>query len=306
MKNTRWVALFLAIVLLSSCGHDRIKVNDTLYLFPNYSFADSTLERLVSEAVEAMDVPDSVLILVDLDFVPEYNIEGGGDGTFDTLVFDDILEEVSYSYRQNRLSVTTFHPEYHCGADNRAYLERMGCVAKVAGHKCLILDGVRYMIYSSSFKELSSWTPVFVKDSLSEGDKGIYGEKEHHFFFDTLGRVVRDSTAVNSTSVMFFDHTFTVVENAPQFPGGLDSLQAFVERNLRNPRQVEGKVFVQFVVERDGRLTDITVKKGIDEETDEEALRVLRMMPRWEPGRQRDRLVRVSYFYAVRFKPTEK
>lgn len=305
MKNTRWVALFLAIVLLSSCGHDRIKVNDTLYLFPNYSFADSTLERLVSEAVEAMDVPDSVLILVNVDFVCEYDIDSGVCGTFDTLVFDDTLqpklEEVSYRYRPDKLSITTFHPEYHYGADNRAYLERMDCVVKVAGHKCLILHR-----YSRCFKELFGWTPVFVKDSLSDGDEGIYEEKEHHFFFDTLGCVVRDSTAVNSTAVMFFDHTFTVVENAPQFPGGQDSLQAFVERNLRNPRQVEGTVYVQFIVERNGRMTNLEVLRGIDEETDEEALRVMRLMPRWIPGRQRDKLTRAWVYYPVKFSPTEQ
>ena len=64
---------------------------------------------------------------------------------------------------------------------------------------------------------------------------------------------------------------------------------------------------MQFVVERDGRVTEQKVRRGIDEESDEEALRVMRMMPRWESGgRQRNTLVRVQQYYAVQFRPTER
>ena len=83
-------------------------------------------------------------------------------------------------------------------------------------------------------------------------------------------------------------------------------MQAFVNRNLRNPRQMEGKVYVEFIVERNGRLTNLKVLRGIDEETDQEALRVIRMMPRWIPGRQRDTRVRVKYTFVVKFSPIEQ
>ena len=176
---------------------------------------------------------------------------------------------------------------------------RMDGVTEIAGHKCLV------SIYHLPLEETAGSTLVTIRDSLDDDIEMIQMEDNHFFFLDTTGRVVGDSPIYDKLE-FFFDNVFTVVENDPEFPGGEDSLQAFVNRNLRNPRQVEGKVYVEFVVERTGRLTNLQVLRGIDEETDEEALRVMRMMPRWVPGRQRNTLVRVKYYYAVKFRPTER
>lgn len=268
--NSKWIMLFSAVLLLAAC-----RSNDGGCQYQNYRFKDSTLEKQVAEAVEAMNVPDSVLLAIEDHFVDGWD-------TFYSLPV-----------------IGTYHPEYHYEVDNRTYAERTIGVVEIAGHKCMIIDSVY-------FEKAAGRTTIEIRASLPDNDESIHEEEVHYLFLDSLGHVAKDSVAINSNSAMFFDVCFTVVENDPQFPGGQDSLQAFMERNLRNPRQVEGKVYVQFIVERNGRMTNLEVLRGIDEETDKEVLRVMRLMPRWIPGRQRDKLVRVWVYYPVKFSPTEQ
>ncbi len=103
------------------------------------------------------------------------------------------------------------------------------------------------------------------------------------------------------------DVIFTVVEDQPQFPGGEEARQRFLEDNLRYPTMareagIQGTVFVTFVVETDGSVTDVRVLRGIGGGCDEEAVRVVEMMPRWEPGRQRGQPVRVQFNMPIRFR----
>ena len=102
------------------------------------------------------------------------------------------------------------------------------------------------------------------------------------------------------------DTPFTVVEQQPEFPGGLDGLRTFLGKNLNYPRMaassgVSGRVYVSFVVNTDGSLTDIQVLKGIGFGCDEEAIRVMQKMPHWKPGKQSGRAVRVKYNLPISF-----
>ena len=99
---------------------------------------------------------------------------------------------------------------------------------------------------------------------------------------------------------------FLTVEQQPEFPGGMSALRDFLSRSLIYPRSaasagVSGKVFVSFVVNTDGSLTDLQVLKGIGFGCDEEALRVMQKMPRWKPGKQSGRAVRVKYNLPISF-----
>ena len=99
---------------------------------------------------------------------------------------------------------------------------------------------------------------------------------------------------------------FTVVEELPEFPGGTSALMHFLQSNLRYPvtaknAGIQGTVFVSFVVEPDGSISNINVLRGIGGGCDEEAVRVVGMMPKWEPGRQRGEAVRVQFNLPVRF-----
>lgn len=103
------------------------------------------------------------------------------------------------------------------------------------------------------------------------------------------------------------DEIFTIVEESASFPGGLAAWGKYLNKEMKYPRQaqrmgIEGRVFVQFVVERDGSLTDIQVVKGIGAGCDEEALRVITNGPKWKPGKQRGQPVRQKMIQNILFK----
>ena len=103
------------------------------------------------------------------------------------------------------------------------------------------------------------------------------------------------------------EEIFLIVETQPEPEGGMEAFYKFINKNLEYPKQarrmgVEGKVFMQFVVDKDGTLTDIKVLKGIGSGCDEEALRVLKMAPKWKPGKQRGRPVKVRMSIPIVYK----
>jgi protein TonB len=102
------------------------------------------------------------------------------------------------------------------------------------------------------------------------------------------------------------DDVFMGVEQNPQFPGGMKQMGEFLQKNLRYPpaasrANVSGKVYLQFVVNTDGSIVDVTVIKGIGFNCDEEAVRVVKKMPLWQPGKQSGRAVRVRFTLPVVF-----
>ncbi len=100
---------------------------------------------------------------------------------------------------------------------------------------------------------------------------------------------------------------FQVVEEMPEFPGGMAECLKFLGKNIKYPtisqeNGVQGKVIVQFVVNKDGSIVDPVVVRSVDPYLDKEALRVIKMMPKWKPGKQRNKPVRVKYTVPVTFK----
>ena len=103
------------------------------------------------------------------------------------------------------------------------------------------------------------------------------------------------------------EEVFMVAEQTPEFPGGMKELLKFLQDNLKYPENamknnVQGRVIVQFVVEKDGTLTEFKVARSVDPDLDAEALRVLQTMPKWKPGMQRGKIVRVKFTVPVSFK----
>lgn len=102
------------------------------------------------------------------------------------------------------------------------------------------------------------------------------------------------------------EEIFTVVEQQPEFPGGMAALGQYLGKNLRYPAaaqraNISGRVFVSFVVNTDGSIQDVQVLKGLGFGTDEEAQRVVKGMPKWRPGKQSGRPVRVKYNLPINF-----
>jgi len=94
------------------------------------------------------------------------------------------------------------------------------------------------------------------------------------------------------------DEIFTIVENKPEFAGGHKAFMRFLQKNMKYPPQarrmsLEGRVFVQFIIEPNGDVTQVEVLKGIGAGCDEEAIRVISKSPNWIPGKQRGKPVRV-------------
>ena len=103
------------------------------------------------------------------------------------------------------------------------------------------------------------------------------------------------------------DQIYTVVEQQPEFPGGMEAMMKFIQKNMKYPAQArrmgtEGRVFIGFVVNLDGKITDVATVKGISMDCDKEAARVINMMPPWKPGKQNGRAVRVRFVLPVNFK----
>lgn len=100
---------------------------------------------------------------------------------------------------------------------------------------------------------------------------------------------------------------FTVVETMPEFPGGQTALLSYLAKSIKYPviaqeNGIQGRVTCSFVVNRDGSIVDAQVMRGVDPSLDKEALRVINAMPKWTPGKQRGKPVRVKYTVPVTFR----
>ena len=99
---------------------------------------------------------------------------------------------------------------------------------------------------------------------------------------------------------------YSMVDERAQFPGGQNEMLKYLQENLQYPEaakanNVHGRVFVKFIVERDGSLSDIKVMKGIGSGCDEEAIRLIQSMPKWKPGKNKGKEVRTSMTVPVNF-----
>ena len=99
---------------------------------------------------------------------------------------------------------------------------------------------------------------------------------------------------------------FFIVEDMPEFPGGELALRKYIANSIKYPviaqeNGIQGKVYVTFVVGKDGSVQDARIARGVDPSLDKEALRVVNTLPKWKPGKQRGKPVRVSYTVPINF-----
>ncbi|HVW94725.1 MAG TPA: TonB family protein [Mucilaginibacter sp.] len=137
------------------------------------------------------------------------------------------------------------------------------------------------------------------------GQKNLKGDKNADVVIDEpVGNADTKVTEEDPNKI------FTSVEKVPAFPGGMDAFYKYLSKNIRYPaiareNGTQGKVIVTFVCERDGSLTDIRVSRGIGDGCDEEAKRVISASPKWQPGIQNGRPVRVQYSVPITFSLAE-
>lgn len=118
-----------------------------------------------------------------------------------------------------------------------------------------------------------------------------------NFEIDFAGGIMKDDSKIYAEAV----------EVAPEYPGGYNAMFDFISKNVKYPKEskekgIEGRVYVQFVVEKDGSLNEITVLRGVSEDIDAEAIRVVKAMPNWKPGMNEGKTVRVQYVLPFNFK----
>ena len=102
------------------------------------------------------------------------------------------------------------------------------------------------------------------------------------------------------------EKVFDVVEQMPEYPGGMQALFEFLKENIKYPedaqkQKVEGRVLAKFVVETDGSISNIEVVKHAFPSLDAEAVRVIQAMPKWSPGKQKGQAVRVKFVVPINF-----
>ena len=119
--------------------------------------------------------------------------------------------------------------------------------------------------------------------------------------------VVEDIVFDEAVEEEVADEIFTIVEDQPQPKGGMAAFYEYIGKKLKYPAQarrmgIEGKVFVEFVVDKDGTITNVKAIKGIGAGCDEEAIRVIQSSPKWNAGKQRGRPVRVRMILPITFK----
>jgi len=156
--------------------------------------------------------------------------------------------------------------------------------------------------------------PIPDQDLLNNTDAKI-GDKNQEGEVMEIPMEDPDATKANQpempVEVKVEDNTIHLaVEQNPEFAGGMNALLKFLQKNLRYPTpavnaNVMGKVYMQFVVGQDGSITKVDVLKGIGFGCDEEAQRVVKLMPKWSPGRQSGRAVAVKFTLPINFQLSE-
>lgn len=149
--------------------------------------------------------------------------------------------------------------------------------------------------------------PKVVKEAVLEEVPTIEEIKQNEVAAVEVEGEVEFSEEPVTEVVQEQDEVFTVVEQQPEFSGGYDALASFLRSNMKYPSvarrmEIEGTVHVSFIVSKTGHISDIKVLRGIMKECDEEAIRVVQMMPAWKPGMQNGHPVYVRMVMPLKFR----
>jgi len=124
--------------------------------------------------------------------------------------------------------------------------------------------------------------------------------------FDEEAEVEFQEVEVEEEVVEETEEVFLIVEQMPEFPGGDEALRKYLATSVKYPviaqeNGIQGRVFVAFVVDKNGNVTNVRVARPFDPNLDKEAVRVVQSMPKWTPGKQRGKAVKVSYTVPINF-----
>lgn len=148
---------------------------------------------------------------------------------------------------------------------------------------------------------------VFSKDTRSDENKNVGGvvsapQSVAQDLDELKSEEVANTSTTKTVADSISEQVYTVVEQMPEYPGGIDSMMKFISKNFRPAKVIDPetgisstKMYVQFTVRKDGSISNPKITKGISPALDKEAIRVVKMMPKWKPGKQYGVPVNVTY-----------
>ena len=247
----------------------------------------------------------------------------GSDGTQTTFVYtaDNKLKTVTNSKNGKKTQIDTYDSEGHIDHSERSgvvlayeynYQGDVIRMNKKRGN--IVMDQTSYEYeYDSSGKywctmrQYNNGSFFLAKSrTFKQPSSNNYQSYRH-----SVGANYNDNDSpvdtLSEDDVVSDQQIFDVVEHQPSFPGGQKALMQWLSENVQYPQLaydngIQGRVIVQYVVEKDGSISEVTVSKSIDPSLDKEALRVVKSMPSWRPGMQNGKPVRVKYTMPVTFK----
>jgi TonB family protein len=179
----------------------------------------------------------------------------------------------------------------------------------------LLTAGAMFLASSTTHKASAQVVPTKVAQSTQKGSNGYVIEQTECIEDTTdlpieieMGEVMLGGIRVEEpTNAMDINKVYTIAEKMPEFKGGVDSLMSYLKANINYPKAeeeagIEGVVYVQFIVGKDGAVREPKILRGINQPMDDEVLRVIRLMPNWLPGEQHEKKVDVYFTIPVRYK----
>ncbi|MDZ7935877.1 MAG: TonB family protein [Emticicia sp.] len=156
-----------------------------------------------------------------------------------------------------------------------------------------VIDGV--IAFNDAMKKVNPQSIESVSVLRTQNAAALYGEKGKNgvILITTKKNFITEPTKtvepIKEKSIA--DEVYTKVSESPAFPGGVKEMYPFIAKNLKYPEEakrnnIKGKVFIKFIVRKDGSISDISILQGIGYGCEEEAMRIIEMMPKWNPGKQ--------------------
>lgn len=267
MKTSYTIKAILAFALATTCATGYAQ-NNTQIIVPKDN----------SASVDEPIIDDDNTVYTSVKIMPEFP---GGEAAMKKYFADNMKSLKSAKFIKGKVFV-----QFVIGKDGKVEMEN---VKVIKGIEPEIDENVVGFI-----KNMPKWTP------------GMRYESKSGKVTKVLARVSMTIPVDVSVEGEKGEEVFFIVEHMPEFPGGDIALRKFIAENVKYPEEAKGKglsgkVFVQFVIDKNGDVVSPKIVRSVDPILDNEAIRVIQSLPKWTPGSQRGNAVNVSYTYPVNF-----
>ena len=267
MKTSYTIKAILAFALATTCATGYAQ-NNTQIIVPKDN----------SASVDEPIIDDDNTVYTSVKIMPEFP---GGEAAMKKYFADNMQSLKSAKFIKGKVFV-----QFVIGKDGKVEMEN---VKVIKGIEPEIDENVVGFI-----KNMPKWTP------------GMRYESKSGKVTKVLARVSMTIPIDVSVEGEKGEEVFFIVEHMPEFPGGDIALRKFIAENVKYPEEAKekglsGKVFVQFVIDKNGDVVSPKIVRSVDPILDNEAIRVIQSLPKWTPGSQRGNAVNVSYTYPVNF-----